>query len=470
MRQNRERKNGGFTLVEILVAITVLGIIVVPFMHSFVTASRTNSKAKELQNATALGSNLMEEIKANTMEDLAFQFNYPTKNDDAGNAVSSRFDIMDANSFSSVEEVRLDGEEYVPVLKYLKNAAGDDNRNLVTSSVIYEGYQPGSADEYQYIGQDSGKYYFVMKGAKSGTGTYDALITMDANAYKTVSKQGYNDQKTPVIDSVDVLQDAFYVQTGDMDEKYATELIKAHNKEGTVLADTLMDEDLSNGEIKRTITVNIENNGTITKVYALYTYTTYNFEGDTKSVSSNPILIYTNAESPGYDLRSIYLFYTPNYASNSTGSPVKDTIIVNNPNNVEAEIYLVKQKHSSFNTYQYEMKETTYYCEVYVKENAGNFNTSTHKAALSLRTNLLENIYDETAILINKYKLSYSNTENTQEALLTNAKRILDEKSLDGGRVKDRIYDVNVAIYKEGQADSDFSDDPIAEITGSKEN
>lgn len=474
MRQKVERKNGGFTLVEILIAITILGIIIVPFMHSFVTASRTNAKAKKLQNATALGTNLMEEIKANSIEELAFQFNYPVKNDEEGNAAGSRFDIMDASSFNSVEEVILDGEEYKSVLKYQKSASGGDNRQYVTSSVLYEGYDPGSSEEYEYLGQSLGKYYFVMRGATSGTGTYDALITMDANAYKTVDDKGYNDQSTPVIGSVDVLQDAFWVQTADMDETYVKKILKEEygksDNDALDLLPILRDNNPSNGEMKRCITVDIQKEGTITKVYVTYTYTVYNFEGTSKSVSTEPDLRYTNAESPGYDLRSIYLFYVPNYASNSIGSPVKDQIIVNNPYNVEADLYVVKQKQSSFNTYTYEMLEDTYYCEVSVREDAGSFNISTHNGALSLRTNLNKNIYDENRTLINKYSLIYENKECTQRALSDSAKRILNATSLNAEIVKDRIYDVTVAVYEEGQAAENFSGEPVAVITGSKDN
>lgn len=72
MIQKRERNNKGFTLVELLVAITVLAIIVVPFMQGFVTAARTNMKAKKLQNATMIATNAMEKIKANSFEDFEF--------------------------------------------------------------------------------------------------------------------------------------------------------------------------------------------------------------------------------------------------------------------------------------------------------------------------------------------------------------------------------------------------------------
>lgn len=466
MRQKKERKNGGFTLIEILVAITILGIVIVPFMHSFVTASRTNAKAKTLQNATALGTNLMEEIKANSIEDLAFEFNYPTKNDSNGAAAESRFDIIDAASFESVSEVRLKDGKYEPVVKYLKSDAGVDNLSGVTSSILYKDYNPGNSDEYEYLGQSSGMYYFVMKGAKSGTGTYDALITMDANAYKTADDKGYNDQTTPVIDSIDVRQDAFYVQPADLDAEAAAKFLKK-DIDSQEVKDFLAGNS-QKGKMKRTITVDLKKSGALTTVKVKYEY--FDPKNSTKAFYEVTDLMYSNEESPTYDLRNIYLCYEPNYMSDSKTSPAKDEIVINNEDNIMANFYLVKQKHSTYNSYMYEMKESTYYCEVCVKENVGSFNASTHKAALSLKTNLDKNIYNDSSALIHPYKLVYGTTQTTQTATSTNAKRILSVSALEGAEVKDRIYDVTVAVYEPGQSDNQFNGSPIAVITGSKDN
>ena len=111
MKQKKERNNSGFTLVELMIAIAILGVIVGPFMHSFVTAARTNAKAQQIQNATMLATNLMEEVKANDMEDLAFQFNYPTRDDS-----TSRFDIV--GTYGNVYELRMKDNALQHVVKY----------------------------------------------------------------------------------------------------------------------------------------------------------------------------------------------------------------------------------------------------------------------------------------------------------------------------------------------------------------
>ena len=49
----RKLKNDdrGVTLVEIIVSIAILAIIVLPFLNAFVTATKTNVKAKNEMNA-----------------------------------------------------------------------------------------------------------------------------------------------------------------------------------------------------------------------------------------------------------------------------------------------------------------------------------------------------------------------------------------------------------------------------------
>lgn len=70
IRRSKKNQNAGFSLVELLVAITILLIVVVPILHSFITASKTNAKAKKIMQATSTAQNIMEEFKAYTLEEL----------------------------------------------------------------------------------------------------------------------------------------------------------------------------------------------------------------------------------------------------------------------------------------------------------------------------------------------------------------------------------------------------------------
>ena len=59
-RKKRQLNNEGFSLVELLIAIVILSIIVVPLLHSFVTSARTNAKSRTTMHATAIAEDVME--------------------------------------------------------------------------------------------------------------------------------------------------------------------------------------------------------------------------------------------------------------------------------------------------------------------------------------------------------------------------------------------------------------------------
>lgn len=65
-----KKNERGYTLIELIIAIAILAIIAIPLMHGFVTAAKTNAKAREIEQATTVGQNTMEEIKATPIEDL----------------------------------------------------------------------------------------------------------------------------------------------------------------------------------------------------------------------------------------------------------------------------------------------------------------------------------------------------------------------------------------------------------------
>lgn len=444
MKQMKERNNKGFTLVELLIAIAILGIIVGPFMKSFVTAAKTNAKAQQIQNATLLATNIMEEVKANSMGDLAFQFNYPKRSDG-----SSRFDVM--NTYTSAYELTMKNGSLQNVTKYLKNEV-TNNRDYVTASVLYEDYQENKEDEYEFLGQKSGTYYYIMEGLKSGKTEYDALITMDSKGYQVGDGTGYNEQKTPVIESLDVLEDAFFVQPTNQDQLCAEAIAEDANISNV---QTVMDS------MTRTITIDIEKNNNLYRVNVtyLYKYGTY-----TESVNH---LIYTNAESQSFELKSIYLFYLPHYAS--TTSNVKDNIIINNNDNVKVNVHLIKQRITSANAVELMNNETLYKCNVTVKENVSSFHYSSHDAYVDVRTNLGTNLYypSKSENMQVAYMYQGATGEPVSNPLIKN---VLGVNTLDGSEKKDRIYEVTVSIYKKGEAANKFTGTPVATITGSKDN
>lgn len=58
------RSNGGFSLVEIIVAVVILGIITVPLLHTLLAGARTARTAADTQDVTTAAQNLVESVRA----------------------------------------------------------------------------------------------------------------------------------------------------------------------------------------------------------------------------------------------------------------------------------------------------------------------------------------------------------------------------------------------------------------------
>ena len=59
-----KRNNEGFTLIEVLLSIVILGLIVVPICSSLVMAVRINAKAESILDAKLAVSSAVEELMA----------------------------------------------------------------------------------------------------------------------------------------------------------------------------------------------------------------------------------------------------------------------------------------------------------------------------------------------------------------------------------------------------------------------
>ena len=79
-RKKKQLNNGGFSLLEVLVAMVILAIVSIPLLHSFVTTARTNAKAKVLMKATDVAENTVETFKNQDVETLIAQYSAGTGN------------------------------------------------------------------------------------------------------------------------------------------------------------------------------------------------------------------------------------------------------------------------------------------------------------------------------------------------------------------------------------------------------
>ena len=60
----KRKDNRGFTLLELIVAVVILGLIVAPLLHSFLTSANITRRSRATDAATNAVSNLIEDVKA----------------------------------------------------------------------------------------------------------------------------------------------------------------------------------------------------------------------------------------------------------------------------------------------------------------------------------------------------------------------------------------------------------------------
>ena len=253
---NRKGKasNAGFSLVELLIAVTILAIIVIPLLHLFVTSTRINVKSRQMLRATTVAQDIMEGLKAYTLEEVRTQF---TPED----GVSASDYFFPTDGFYVLNTSLIQGG--VREITELE----EDDPNDPASQI----------------------FYFGIQDLKMQGGEYDALIKLDASTYGIASTEGANGRgETPGAGAHDnEFNGAFFAEIGSVAEnngegtatdrsyhehkrlndavlKNIKGLIEADfAASGTDLPDDWDDMELEDFFTKRTIDVVIEDAGSL---------------------------------------------------------------------------------------------------------------------------------------------------------------------------------------------------------------
>lgn len=366
MRKGNKLNKKGFSLLELLIAVIVLAIVVVPFLHSFLTSSKLNARARIKAQATTLAQNTFEGLKTETylknsdgdyidavlphLENIVYQFAFPTV------GTEKNFHILPAAVMADAEV------GIIPVT----GAVTD----LISSTDGGVTYTFQEAAEY--------KYMFYILGAKEQGSKYDILIKMDGSPYTSSgsSNQKYNDKSFIQIPFVDSNFDAVCTKNYDVDARNDIEM--KLNSQGIAF---------DQSREYRTITIDAVASGTDVTVEVTYSYS-YKYTDGTEYQSLERT---SNVYAGTIDsFRNIYLYYYPLYTNSAQP---QDTIIFNN--NVagspfETELYLIKQEDQTMNRHDLKVNENQYKVAIHVNDSeVGEGNPcSTH-----IRTNIGTNLY-----------------------------------------------------------------------------
>ena len=205
--RSRQLDDRGMTLVELLIAIVILAIITVPLLHAFISAASVNMSSRKRLRVTTTAQDVMEGLRADTLEEMALQIYYPAGVVDGitGEVKRDGFRIIDKNLVKgTMSENRcsiaangaVSGFGSVNPL-----AAVDDDKPCIISS--------DAGLTYEFINKPGGEYYFYLQDVtveNTGSSNYlvDVLISVDATPYRSAGAKTVSPNSVQLVDITDM--------------------------------------------------------------------------------------------------------------------------------------------------------------------------------------------------------------------------------------------------------------------------
>lgn len=444
--RNNKRKlnNAGLTLVEILVAIAILSIAIVPLMYGFVYSARHNAKAKNLQQTSILAHTIIENCKAYSLEEIQNMVAAGTFMPDA----ASHIDASVAGSGQYTY--------YFDDVNIYKDAAGNSSSQVYDIAMKIEPY---GAQQDIMAYSDMNKYrdaVFMAESTMSMGSPSVSAKALEASVYNWVLER--------ILDKVGLDAEAVPLTTADIDNSFQT----GGRNAGMVLT------------LKREISVSAGTTGASETVVVHYTYS-YHLNQDfkyeavdatqptgfgEKTVDCNStatlnatFTVYNNSDtSSGAQLENIYLFYYPTY-NNMGLDYTEDKIILTNNLGRDLNVYLMKQMKTDMSTLEVRNAENLYRPEI-----TGSSGTNT----IHLYHNLLENIGGGSnvnwhpsyvsAIGIEPVDFDPSATE-VESLVVTDSKQLMYKVTVE-------VYDRDSLGTNPGTGQKEMTTDSLADMDG----
>lgn len=429
---NREvKKNSGFTLIEVLVAIIILAIMSVPFARAFATAAQTNRRARIEAKCNNAAENIAESFRNTKVEELIKTF--------------TGKDVEDCTVDGNGNNVWTDGDGNTVKFDPTKEIYTFD---IVTNDLLPEGIPDN----------------------------YFARVTLDPRYYENA-----NALNVAHVEPVSQLDSAVYVMPSGFDDDVYQEYLNRNDlavaNGNTGNFDKLDDGFNFRDHVKRIITLTInhdpaetytDNSKTssgeeaevidLVKVSLTVTYEllpdgkTYFATDSERKQIINIGEIYTNHKNKN-KFRGAYLFFYPTYMAGQNDK-TNDSIYVINKGDVECNVNIVAMVEG-VNDLQFKTIYDTLHAP-YIKV-VESKDLTDKEAKITLRTNMNTYVpYSEQSENNGTYTYSveyYRATRDTtmnDEALVAPAGSGIADKNVEDSAKSLHLQDVDgKALYKE---------------------
>ena len=475
-------------MVELLIAVVILAIIVIPLMNLFVSSNRINIKSRKTLRATTAAQDIMEGLKAYNIKEIKEQFADP----------ASGFYVID-------------------------------------SRLIKGGVAEETALEVDPSGNPAnGLYVFSMKDVTMQGSKFDAKIEVDGRGYMTgtlTHDNEFNDAALADARSIDK-ENGTFVETEKIRQAVLTSVFKDSSMEAAI-KDKLRTSGVADGDLdtaygdlqdpsksdyicyknlttffdkaSRTITIDLSVSAEVDEdgrpKVDMEVTEEYVFELNYDPVSHTGGHVETSGDmgsgvmvkdmgcgnitrmvevdpATGADVEKINvnLFYYPLY-----GASAPDKIVINNSSGAGLNLLVAKQRHEKVDSItglpvsgdpeylpdsQLMAEEQTYKAEIEINDTYG-FDPDHFTLKTNLGLNLVGSKYLAGAPIEipTQFNVTGRNLNQLNIFTLDGVRSALGKPGTPG-EATELIYDVQVSIYEEGAAASGFPDDMRKVVIG----
>ena len=492
-------KDAGFSLVELLIAVVILAIIVIPLMNLFVSSNRINIKSRKTLRATTAAQDIMEGLKAYNIKEIKEQFADP----------ASGFYVIDSKLIKGgvAEETALEV---------------DPSGNPATGLYVFS-----MKDVTMQGSKFDAKIVVDGRGYMSSVPTGSAMKDHDAHLVSPTGSETYkfNDAALADARSIDKNNGTF-VEAEKIRQAVLTSVFKDSGME-TAIKDKLRASGIADGDldtaygdlqdpskpdyicyknlttffdnVKRTITIDLSVSAEVDedgrpKVDMKVTET---YEFTCKDATGTDVVMQTSGymgsniwvenmgcgsiarmvdAATGDEEINVNLFYYPLY-----GASAPDKIVINNSSGADLNLLIAKQRHEVIDSVtglpdpsdpeyltdpQLMTAEQTYKAEIEINDTYG-FDPDHFTLKTNLGLNLVGSKYLAGAPIEIPTQFSVTGRNLNQLNIFTlDGVRSALGKPGTPGEATELIYDVQVSIYEEGAAASGFPDDMRKVVIG----
>lgn len=491
----KQNKDAGFSLVELLIAVVILAIIVIPLMNLFVSSNRINIKSRKTLRATTAAQDIMEGLKAYDMEEIKEQFADP----------ASGFYVIDSRLIKGKVEERSDleagpaGGLYVFSMEQIAMQGSEYDAKIEVDGRRY--MNPLNPDPSKPADDPANRALNSADLADARSidkknGTFVETEKYRQAVLKSVFKD--SDMETAIKSRLT----AAGVASADLDTRYAD--LQDENKAAYVCfknAATFFDQ------ISRTITIELSTSTSVDKdgrpMVDMKVTQVYDFICKNANIGGTDGEVHTSGDmgslvwmanmdcgkitrmvdaATGDEKINVNLFYYPLY-----GASVPDQIIVKNGSGADLNLLIAKQRHETTDASgmpvlsdpeyltdpQLMAAEQSYKAAVGIQDGLG---ASMNKEHFLLKTNLGLNLVGEKylagapierpeQLTINGTHMDLSGTSDMNIFTLDGVRSPMGRDPLPG-ETTELIYDVTVSIYQAGAAANGFPEDMRMVVIG----